>query len=112
VNRSHPSLPQLYPHVEQDIAIIGAIALIYMVMFSILITCRYSLEVRLMGRYAVPQGRILKGWTVRLVPSPEQIARFKRDDGARRFVYNWAVAAIRQALSSGEAREPSGKDGG
>jgi putative transposase len=54
-----------------------------------------------MSRYAVPQGRILKGWSVRLMPTPEQVARFKRDDGARRFACNWAVEEIRQAFSSG-----------
>jgi putative transposase len=54
-----------------------------------------------MGRYAVPEGRIVKGWTVRLMPTPEQVARFKRDDGARRFACNWAVEEIRQAFSSG-----------
>jgi hypothetical protein len=31
-----------------------------------------------MGRYAVPQGRIVKGW----VPTPQQVARFSRDDGS------------------------------
>jgi IS605 OrfB family transposase len=30
------------------------------------------------GRYAVPSGRIVKGWSVRLEPSPEQAARFRR----------------------------------
>jgi putative transposase len=54
-----------------------------------------------MGRYAVPQGRILKGRSVRLMPTPEQVAHFKRDDGARRFACNWAVAEIRRAFSSG-----------
>jgi putative transposase len=54
-----------------------------------------------MSRYAVPHGRILKGWSVRLIPTPEQVARFKRDDGARRFACNWAVEEIRQAFSSG-----------
>lgn len=53
-----------------------------------------------MGRYAVPQGRIVKGWAVRLVPSPEQVRRFKRDDGARRFACNWAVGQIHEAFSS------------
>ena len=44
-----------------------------------------------MARYVVPQGCIVKGWTVRLTPSSEQIVQFKRDDGARRFACNWAV---------------------
>ena len=35
------------------------------------------------------------------MPTPEQVARFKRDDGARRFACNWAVEEIRQAFSSG-----------
>jgi putative transposase len=51
-----------------------------------------------MGRYAVPPGRIVKGWQVRLLPSLEQEARFKRDDGARRFACNWAVSQIHEAL--------------
>lgn len=53
-----------------------------------------------MRRYVVPQGRIIKGWTVRLTPSSEQVAHFRRDDGARRFACNWAVGQIRQALKS------------
>lgn len=52
-----------------------------------------------MGRFAVGQGCIVKGWVVRLVPTPEQVVRFKRDDGARRFAYNWAVEEIQRALS-------------
>ncbi|HEY0934216.1 MAG TPA: RNA-guided endonuclease TnpB family protein [Trebonia sp.] len=51
-----------------------------------------------MGRYAVPSGRIVKGWSVRLEPSPEQAARFRRDDGARRFARNWAVEQIHAAM--------------
>lgn len=54
-----------------------------------------------MGRYVVPSGRIVKGWTVRLIPSREQAARFRRDDGARRFACNWAVAEIRRAFTEG-----------
>lgn len=54
-----------------------------------------------MGRYAVPQGRIVKGWVVRLEPTPQQAARFRRDDGARRFACNWALGQIHEALSSG-----------
>ena len=54
-----------------------------------------------MARYAVPKGRIVKGWMVRLAPTPEQVSRFRRDDGARRFACNWAVGQIHEALSSG-----------
>lgn len=54
-----------------------------------------------MGRYTVPPGRIVKGWTVRLMPSPEQAARFRRDDGARRFACNWAVAEIKRSFGEG-----------
>jgi hypothetical protein len=54
-----------------------------------------------MACYAVPQGRIVKGWTVRLVPSPELIVQFRRDDGARRFACNWTVGQIRQAFTAG-----------
>jgi hypothetical protein len=50
-----------------------------------------------MGRYAVPQGRIVKGWVVRLEPMPQQVSRFRRDDGARRFACNWAVGQIHEA---------------
>lgn len=54
-----------------------------------------------MGRYAIPTGRIVKGFSVLLRPSPEQAARFRRDDGARRFAYNWAVGEFREAFSRG-----------
>lgn len=54
-----------------------------------------------MRRYAVPTGRIVKGWSVRLLPSAAQAAQFRRDDGARRFVCNWAVAEMKQAFSRG-----------
>jgi Helix-turn-helix domain len=54
-----------------------------------------------MGHYAIPQGRIVKGWVVRLVPTPQQAARFRRDDGARRFACNWAVGQIHEAFRSG-----------
>ena len=57
-----------------------------------------------MSRYAVPQGRIVKGWVVRLEPTPRQAARFRRDDGARRFACNWAVGQIHEALSSDSAK--------
>jgi putative transposase len=52
-------------------------------------------------RYAPPEGSIVKGWTVRLEPSPEQAAKFRRDCGARRFAYNWAVTEISQAFTRG-----------
>jgi len=54
-----------------------------------------------MARYAVPKGRIVKGWMVRLAPTPEQVSRFRRDDGARRFACNWAVGQIHEAFTSG-----------
>jgi putative transposase len=54
-----------------------------------------------MRRYAVPPGRIVKGWVVRLSPSSEQAAQFRRDDGARRFAYNWAVEEMRRAFEQG-----------
>lgn len=63
-----------------------------------------------MARYAVPPRRIVKGWTVRLRPTPEQIARFKRDDGARRFACNWAVAEMRHAFDQGAAGGGYGQD--
>ncbi len=43
----------------------------------------------------------MKGWTVRLDPSPEQAAKFRRDCGARRFAYNWAVTRISEAFAAG-----------
>jgi putative transposase len=59
-------------------------------------------EVVTVGKYAVPAGRIVKGWTVALAPTPGQAARFRRDDGARRFACNWAVAQIKQAFDHGQ----------
>src|SRR5690348_5050437 len=53
-----------------------------------------------MGRYDVPRGRIVKGWVVRLEPTPQQVSRFRRDDRAHRFACNWAVGQIHEALSS------------
>jgi putative transposase len=53
------------------------------------------------ARYAPPPGAIVKGWTIALVPSPQQAARFRRDDGARRFAHNWAVAQIKHAFDQG-----------
>ena len=55
-----------------------------------------------MPRYQLPAGAIVRGWTVTLEPSPEQAAQFRRDCGARRFAYNWAVAQIREAFGAGE----------
>ena len=57
--------------------------------------------------YVVPRGCIVKGWTVRLMPSPKQIVQFKRDDGARRFACNWAVGEIRRAFKSGSESNES-----
>ena len=51
-----------------------------------------------MARYAAPAGKIVKGWTVALVPTVEQAATFRRDDGARRFACNWAVAEIKRVF--------------
>ena len=39
-------------------------------------------------------------------PSPEQAAKFRRDCGARRFAYNWAVTQIKVSFGVGqETRE-------
>jgi putative transposase len=54
-----------------------------------------------MAHYAVPAGKIVKGWTVRLAPTPAQVASFRRDDGARRFACNWAVSQIHRAFAEG-----------
>jgi putative transposase len=68
------------------------------IMFSIIIGAAGVGRGWRMPRYAIPDGRIVKGWTVRLVPAPGQVTRFKRDDGARRFACNWAVAEMRNAF--------------
>lgn len=49
----------------------------------------------------IPDGKIVKGWTVQLDPLPTQAARFRRDCGARRFACNWAVAQIMAAFEHG-----------
>lgn len=54
-----------------------------------------------MPRYAPPPGAIVRGWTVQLEPTPEQVAIFRRACGARRFAYNWAVAEIKAAFDRG-----------
>ena|ERR1700677_3872780 len=54
-----------------------------------------------MGRCAVPPGKIVKGWIIRLAPTPEQVAQFRRDDGARRFASNWAVMEMRRSFDDG-----------
>lgn len=54
-----------------------------------------------MPKYQVPDGRIVKGWVVRLEPTPEQVAKFRRDCGARRFARNWAVTEIMNAFERG-----------
>lgn len=56
-----------------------------------------------MARYKTPAGCVVRGWTVRLDPAPEQAARWRRDCGARRFACNWAVAEIKSAFGHGEA---------
>ncbi len=54
-----------------------------------------------MPRYQVPPGKVVKGWVVRLDPAAEQVAKFRRDCGARRFAYNWAVTEIMEAFDHG-----------
>jgi len=54
-----------------------------------------------MARYQVPDGKVVRGWTVRLEPTPEQAAQFRRDCGARRFAYNWAVTRISDSFAAG-----------
>ena len=61
-----------------------------------------------MRRYRAPAGTIVRGWTVALEPSPEQAARFRRDCGARRYAYNWAVTAISESFEAG--KETGGYD--
>ena len=55
-----------------------------------------------MPRYQLPAGAIVRGWTVTLEPSPAQAAQFRRDCGARRFAYNWAVTQIRASFGVGK----------
>ena len=55
-----------------------------------------------MPRYQLPAGAIVRGWTVTLEPSPEQAAQFRRDCGARRFAYNWAVTQIKASFGVGK----------
>jgi putative transposase len=45
---------------------------------------------------------IVKGWHVAVVPTTGQITQFRRDDGARRFAGNWAVAQIKAAFGHGQ----------
>ncbi len=54
-----------------------------------------------MPKYQAPAGTIVRGWTVALEPSPEQAAKFRRDCGARRYAYNWAVTAISESFGAG-----------
>jgi len=54
-----------------------------------------------MAKYRSPAGMIVRGWTVALDPAPEQAAVFRRDCGARRFAYNWAVAQIKRSFEAG-----------
>jgi len=55
-----------------------------------------------MPRYAAPDGKVVKGWVVRLEPTAEQAAQFRRDCGARRFAYNWAVTEISESFAAGK----------
>ena len=58
---------------------------------------------RFMRKYAVAPGMVVKGWSVRLEPTAAQPARFRRDCGARRFAYNWAVTQMGEAFDRGHA---------
>jgi len=55
-----------------------------------------------MTKYQAPAGTIVRGWTVALEPTPEQAAQFRRDCGARRFAYNWAVTRISESFDAGK----------
>ena len=54
-----------------------------------------------MAEHQIPDGKIVRGCVVRLEPTPEQSAKFRRDCGARRFAANWAVAQIRASFDDG-----------
>jgi putative transposase len=53
------------------------------------------------ARHTPPPGKVAKGWVARLEPTPEQAAKFRRDCGARRYAYNWAVTEIKNAFDAG-----------
>ena len=55
-----------------------------------------------MAKYQGRPGTVVRGWTVRLEPAPEQAARFRRDAHARRFAYNWAVTEISYSFAAGK----------
>ena len=55
-----------------------------------------------MPKYQAPTGMTVRGWIVALEPSPEQVAKFRRDCGARRFAYNWAVTTISESFEAGK----------
>jgi putative transposase len=55
-----------------------------------------------MTKYKTPDGKVVKGWVVALDPTPEQADKFRRDCGARRFAYNWAVAQIKTSFDTGK----------
>jgi putative transposase len=55
-----------------------------------------------MAKREVPEGKIVRGWVVRMEPTPEQAAKFRRGCGARRFAANWAVAQVKEAFDAGE----------
>jgi putative transposase len=42
---------------------------------------------------------------IRLNPTPEQAAYFRKAAGAARFTYNWGLAAVKQALEEGRKPE-------
>ena len=43
--------------------------------------------------------------TIRLNPTPEQEAYFRKAAGTARFVYNWGLAEIKHALNEGRKPE-------
>jgi putative transposase len=55
-----------------------------------------------MPKYQSPAGMTVRGWVVALEPSPEQAAQFRRDCGARRYAYNWAVTTISESFAAGK----------
>ena len=55
-----------------------------------------------MPRYQAPAGTIVRGWIVRPGTVPGTGRQFRRDCGARRFAYNWAVTAISESFAAGK----------
>jgi putative transposase len=54
-----------------------------------------------MSKHAAGTGKIIKGQVIALAAEPRQARQWRRDDGARRFAFNWAVTQIRASFDAG-----------